>query len=436
MPTLAELEKNRYRELRSRGASPSRADSIIAEERGEMNSRLARRLGDFMTTYGTNPDGSINQDLGIAAMTRVLPDPQSVAQLFASGFAMPNKVYDTNRAYAQAMDMALVNRDSALALADVNNAAAIDRAKYTTDANLLMSREGQAGQNERLRYTVENQNEQNRLQREHAEKLAFISSLAKGGTGQSKMWQEINELALVYTPKGATDEQKKEAANKAIDTWMRQHYPRAYNQPLEELRDWADVATALNMSPDEAREFMLTKAGYKPPQDSKSTEELKKAGNLFTHMFDDVQETILKGDKKSALQQLEEVMELLRSKDYRELLDKDAYTLATKKLKMYTKLANGEYESNQGKTEYIKDRYEIEYGMQPTSDEIQRIVMNGNFFGVPTRPKVKTPAWEFNVAPMPASSMYNSGAAYSNPNPGNQNPAYIPYGQAAWTPNR
>ena len=441
MPTLGELEKNRYRELRSRGASPSRADSIIAEERGEMNSLLARRLGDFMTTYGTHPDGSINQDLGIAAMTRVLPDPQSVAQLFAQGFAMPNKVYDANRSLNQALSLADISRQTALDTTRMNNQGADYRARLGSDTNILISREGQAGQNERLGTTLKERREENKLNRETQLQIAGLNAAMKlygsrGGGDGDKLDAEIAALARQLGFKDdLPDEEKQKIWGNAASIVLEHKYGIG-NKTLRDVGYLKETMDILGVPKDDQEIILKKKLGWEEPKPTKKDEAIDDAGNNFKNTFNDIQELILAGDKEQATEQLKTLKEKLYSDEYRNLLDEKSYTKAKRKVDVYTKWLRGDYESNEGKRNYVKDRFLAEYGIEPTSDDIQSAFINETFFGMPMRPKVTTPAWKFNVAPMSAGSMYNLGAAYSNPNSSNSNPAYVPYGQAAYSPNR
>ena len=56
----AQEKDNRYRELRSRGASPGMANRILNRERGEIRDSLWRQYTNGLMTYGKNPDGSVN----------------------------------------------------------------------------------------------------------------------------------------------------------------------------------------------------------------------------------------------------------------------------------------------------------------------------------------------------------------------------------------
>ena len=421
LPTQKELEDDLYAQMRLRGASPRTAEAIVSEERDAIKQQRARRLNDFMGTYGKNPDGSIDQDVGIAAIGSVLQDPQQVAQLFVSGFAMPQKVYDTNQNYALHMDST-----------NANNAEAMARLVAQTNANLLNAREGRTAQRSNLEYTVTNQNEQNRLQREHQLEIAGINAAIKasgGGKGSGNtLHDEIDAVAWeMGDSDDLPDEERQKIRGKAALIVLDKKYGIG-NKTLRDVGNLQEALEVLKVPKDVQEQIIKKSLGW---ESTKEDEAYKAAGKKLRSMFDDIQEMALAGNKEKALTQLGAVNELLQSDEYRELLDKDARDLAKLKEKMYTKLVNGEYESNEGKTNYIKDRYFIEYGVKPTGDEIQRIMKDEQFFGVPIRPKVKTPALNFNFAP-PATSNYNSGQAYNF----NPNSVYIPNGQGAYFPNR
>lgn len=423
LPSMADLEENRYMELRSQGASPGQADRILNRERGKMRDQLSRRYTDAMATYGTNPDGSLDQNIGIQLLRGLKEVDPATAQMFYGGFATPQKVFDANKQYSQALDVTNLTLDSAW-----------QRALLNANASLLQSRESQAAQNERLDATLKAQEKEGERQRAFQDKWNTINTWIKGSGGGSKMMNEVNEIfmALGGGKEGLTDEENQKLWNRATDTWLRENHPQLYNAKLSELEDWDKVADALNMPPEQKYKFLLDKVGWNPEKTSKNAEELGKAGNLFANIYDDIQTAALAGNKESAIGQINTIKELLQSQQYRELLDLESYKLALRKLDMYTKLANGEYESNEGKTNYVKDRYFIEYGVQPSTDEIQRILTEGEFFGVPTRKKVKTPDWKFEPPPIvpgvvPTHPSWSSNGAIVNP--------YTGYGQA-YFPNR
>ena len=431
LPTQKELEDDLYAKMRLRGASPRTAEAIVSEERGAIKQQLARRLNDFMGIYGKNPDGSIDQDVGIAAIGSVLQDPQQVAQLFVSGFAMPQKVYDANQ-----------NLATQLATIDAQNHGAWDRAKLSSDTNILTSREGQAGQNWRLGETLKAQEREGEANREMQLTIAGLNAAMKlyGSRGDGdKLNEEIAALArqLPGFKDDLPDEEKQKIWGKAASIVIEHKYGIG-NKKLRDVGYLKETMDVLGIPKDQQDILIKKSLGWVEPEPTKEDEAYKAAGKNLSNRFTDIQESMSAGDKKTATAQLAAVNELLQSEEYLNLLDKEARDLAKLKVKMYTKWVNGEYDSNEGKANYIKDRYFIEYGMQPSNDEILRISDQENFFGLPMRrKKVETPKWNVNGAPPAAASTYNSGQAYSNPASTNApNSVYIPYGQPAYFPNR
>lgn len=428
LPSMADLEENRYMELRSQGASPGQADRILNRERGKMRDQLSRRYTDAMATYGTNPDGSLDQNIGIQLLRGLKEVDPATAQMFYGGFATPQKVFDANKQYSQALDVTNLTLDSAW-----------QRALLNANASLLQSRESQAAQNERLDATLKAQSTENALNRDFNGKMKLIDVMYRGANGNngrapSAFRQTIEDLADIYgaNEEGATDEEKQEAINQAIKMAMRHHFPEFANITLEDMQKNFEAGVQLGLKGDELVRYVREKAGYKEEQPTKRDEEQITAGNFFKNTFKDIQKLALTGDKKSALEQINTLKGLLETPEYRGLLDDKAYDLAKLKLEMYTKLVNGEYESNEGVTNYVKDRYFIEYGVQPSTDEIQRILTEEEFFGVPTRKKVKTPDWKFEPPPIvpgvvPTHPSWSSNGAIVNP--------YTGYGQA-YFPNR
>lgn len=107
LPTVQQLEENRYLELRNKGASPSMAKSIIRDERAGREEEFLRRAEEGIMTYGTNPDGSIN-DIGLSLMHNALSSSPQTAQLFGTAFALPRNIFEANNA----RDLAILNNDA------------------------------------------------------------------------------------------------------------------------------------------------------------------------------------------------------------------------------------------------------------------------------------------------------------------------------------
>ena len=148
LPTVAQLEENRYLELRNRGASPAQADRILKRERAGREEEFLRRTEEGIMTYGTNPDGSLNQ-IGLQLTRRMNPsDPQIAAALYTTAFATPKNIFEANNQ----RDLAILGNESAMArtqaqiLATMRNAEAdrIARAKIL-QATLQNQREIEEG---------------------------------------------------------------------------------------------------------------------------------------------------------------------------------------------------------------------------------------------------------------------------------------------------
>lgn len=273
LPTQKELEDDLYAKMRLRGASPRTAEAIVSEERGAIKQQLARRLNDFMGTYGKNPDGSIDQDVGIAAIGSVLQDPQQVAQLFVSGFAMPQKVYDANQ-----------QRNTQLDVASLNNAAALERVMANIDANWRNAEAQRETQKTLLDWSLDSREKEAQLDREHAERLAAVklaSGLGNGGNGQSQYMKDINDLVNVLEASGLS---KEEATSRAIDVATKKHFKDFYNEKVEDIRKNIEAGVALGLTGNDLEDYVKTKAGWKPKEGSKA----QGIFNQFDVMFDNV----------------------------------------------------------------------------------------------------------------------------------------------------
>ena len=97
LPTVGQLEEDRYRELRSKGASPRQAERILGRERAGREEDFLRRAEEGIMTYGLNPDGSLN-GIGLTLARRLNPsDPAIAAQLYTGAFALPKNVFTEGR---------------------------------------------------------------------------------------------------------------------------------------------------------------------------------------------------------------------------------------------------------------------------------------------------------------------------------------------------
>lgn len=93
LPTVGQLEENRYRELRSKGASPRQAERILGRERAGHREELARKYTEAIMTYGTDRNGSLNL-LGVSLLYKMAAEGLQGAGLFAQSLAFsPN--YET-----------------------------------------------------------------------------------------------------------------------------------------------------------------------------------------------------------------------------------------------------------------------------------------------------------------------------------------------------
>lgn len=139
LPSLGELEENRYRELIAQGASHSQAHRIVAGERDNMREMLSKRYTDAMTIYGVEPDGTIDPGIGMQLLRGLAKVDPTTANMFYSGFATPEKVFTTNQAQALAL---------------LNNDAAMDRTQATIAANAANAAAQRALQRQNLIDTI------------------------------------------------------------------------------------------------------------------------------------------------------------------------------------------------------------------------------------------------------------------------------------------
>lgn len=86
LPSVKELEENRYTELRNGGASPRQAERILGRERAGRQEDLSRRYTEAIMTYGTNGNGSLNL-LGVSLLYKMAQANLQGAGLFAQSLA-------------------------------------------------------------------------------------------------------------------------------------------------------------------------------------------------------------------------------------------------------------------------------------------------------------------------------------------------------------
>ena len=212
LPTVAQLEENRYRELRNRGASPAQADRILKRERAGREEEFLRRTEEGIMTYGTNSDGSLNQ-IGLQLARRMNPsDPQIAATLYANAFAMPKNIFTEDRADKRTL---------------LNNQSATERAAMQLFANMQNAQLDRDAREKNLFATIDA--EDKRLDKPLAsnEKIALLRATAqKVSGGSDKDAQEIQRLIDLC---GGDEE-------KAINIYLRQHYDK-YFKALEDGKD-------------------------------------------------------------------------------------------------------------------------------------------------------------------------------------------------------
>lgn len=86
LPTVKQLEENRYLELRNRGASPRQAERILNRERAGREEELSRQYTEGITTYGTNHNSSLNL-LGVSLLYKMATVDLQGAGFLARSFA-------------------------------------------------------------------------------------------------------------------------------------------------------------------------------------------------------------------------------------------------------------------------------------------------------------------------------------------------------------
>ena len=172
LPSVRELEESRYTELLNRGVSPRMAKSIISDERAGRQEDFLRKASEGIMTYGTNPDGQTLNSIGLSMIQKLDPsNPELVGKLFTQGFAMPKDIFSENRA------------DNRVRM---TNDAAAQRLVDTLAFNKWHDTFSNEQQNERLKYTVKNQNKQNELDRRSRERIAAANLAIRKISGGSK----------------------------------------------------------------------------------------------------------------------------------------------------------------------------------------------------------------------------------------------------------
>ena len=328
LPTVAQLEENRYLELRNRGASPAQADRILKRERAGREEEFLRRAEEGIMTYGTNSDGSLNQ-IGVELVRRMNPsDPQIAAALYANAFAMPKNIFTEGRA------------DNRTAL---NNQSTLERQQAALAAAAL--------ENERQRqWNTWNQTEDRKFRGEQTDKTLNAQR-------ENTEFQEAQKFIR---------ERLKLDADQI----------KAYlDSPEGKFDSWYALGMKLYGDEKQAAEWAKYQVEKKAPNDS--DEKLKAAANLFGNRYRDIETALRDGNKDLALQNIAAMESLLRDdSNYAELLDMGSYMAALKILDVYRKVAENKYTMNQA----IIEIQELKGGkMSP--DQIMAYLINMKEFG-------------------------------------------------------
>lgn len=109
MPSVAEQEQARFDELVARGVRPSQAHRLVKYDHPKVQGDYERRIRDGIMTYGTNPDGSINE-VGLSLMHSALSSSPQTTTLFGTALALPKSVFDANNQ----RDLAILGSNAAL----------------------------------------------------------------------------------------------------------------------------------------------------------------------------------------------------------------------------------------------------------------------------------------------------------------------------------
>lgn len=280
LPTLDELEENRYRELRSQGASPGMANRILNRERDGMRDLLSKKYTDAMTTYGTNPDGSIDQGIGMQLLRGLAKVDPVTAQMFYGGFATPGKVYDANQ-----------QRNTQLDVASLNNAAALERVMANINANWRNAEAQRETQKTLLDWSLDSREKEAQLDRDLQWQMKTLDFVSRGINGTNKnnlspFMQSVEDLKTVYGfyKDGATEEEKSEALSQAVTGAMKKHYKDEFNGGITAFTEDLQTGLAMGLTPQEALEYAQSRRGWNPDKNSKA----QGIFNQFDVMFDNV----------------------------------------------------------------------------------------------------------------------------------------------------
>ena len=132
-------------------------------------------------------------------------NPQLTAQLFANGFAMPKNVFTEDRADNRTI---------------LNNTAAAQRQAEQIAATQWATIFNNTAQNDRLKYTVENQAAENEKQRDLQWRIANLTKVGKQmGIAEDKLAAEVEGLVNMGIPR-----------EKALELVIRQKYNHAFDE--------------------------------------------------------------------------------------------------------------------------------------------------------------------------------------------------------------
>ena len=369
LPSVRELEENRYNELLNRGVSPRMAKSIIGDERAGRQEDFLKRVTEGVMTYGVNPDGQTLNPFGLAMMQRIAPsNPEYTATLFANGFAMPKGVYGEDRAD---------NR----AILGIN--AAAQRQAEQIAFNKWNSMFGNEQQNFRLDKTLNHQSKEN--------DKTLAAQDRRISYQEAEKWRR-------ETLKLQAEEVK------------------AYlDSPEGKFASWFTLGQKIFGNDKDAAEWARTQVEKNPPKKDDNEEKMRAATNLFGNRFKDIEAALKAKDKQSALEKINAMTSLLRDdSNYAEILDVGSYMTALNILDIYKKVANDEYTLNQA----IVEIEEAKHGkMSP--DQIMAYLMNNGQFGQDDpeiiRRKVRNSIQNQTTPTNNQQTSYTPGGTYPTP---------------------
>lgn len=276
LPSVGDLERNRYMELRSQGASPRQAERIAGREREGMRDQLTRRYNDAFLTYGTNPDGSLT-DLGLNLLGKLAETNPVQANIYGNAYATPMKVFDANQQQA----VALMNNDAAMARQAAQLAAnwRNAEAERQSRANLVD-------------WSLTSKEKEGQRNRDLQEKLAVFNQLSRyehggnnrNGDNVTPFMKSVRDLAEIYKAKGDSDEI---ALSKAIDASIRHHYPEQVNETVEAMQKRAEAGVLMGLTGEDLVTYIRDGAGWKPKEASKATSVFNQLDTIYGYIIAD-----------------------------------------------------------------------------------------------------------------------------------------------------